>query len=308
MANRDLLTSHELDSLLLATSRTFAVSIPLLAEPTRRTVGLAYLMFRVADTLEDAESWTRAARAAALDAFVQLVRGERDDVDALTAAWLAAAPSEHAGYVDLVGQLPRLLRSVRALPSAELVCTHTGRCAEGMRDVLLEAQERSGQDEQRVVRLGSLRELRRYCYYVAGIVGELLTDVFVFDTPGLLAELGALRREERLVGEALQLVNILKDEADDAKEDRVFIPAGLAKEELFALARADLAAGTRYLAALERGGAAKGIVAFTGLPLAMAELALQAVEERGAGAKVSRAQVASLLVEFQALSQPAPQS
>jgi phytoene/squalene synthetase len=46
-----------LDDLLLKTSRTFALSIPMLPEPTRRHVGIAYLLFRVADTFEDAALW-----------------------------------------------------------------------------------------------------------------------------------------------------------------------------------------------------------------------------------------------------------
>ena len=42
-----------LDQLLERTSRTFALSIPLLPEPARREVTLAYLLLRIADTLED---------------------------------------------------------------------------------------------------------------------------------------------------------------------------------------------------------------------------------------------------------------
>jgi len=44
----------EPDGLLQKTSRTFALAIPLLPEPTRTAVGAAYLLFRVADTFEDA--------------------------------------------------------------------------------------------------------------------------------------------------------------------------------------------------------------------------------------------------------------
>ena len=47
-----------IEDLLLKTSRTFALSIPMLPEPTRREVGVAYLLFRIADTLEDATLWT----------------------------------------------------------------------------------------------------------------------------------------------------------------------------------------------------------------------------------------------------------
>ena len=52
----------DLETLLIATSRTFALAIPLLPEPLRREVTLSYLLFRVADTFEDAASWPRARR------------------------------------------------------------------------------------------------------------------------------------------------------------------------------------------------------------------------------------------------------
>src|SRR4051812_37988052 len=47
----------DIDRLLLRTSRTFALAIPELPEPLRREVGVAYLLFRIADTFEDANRW-----------------------------------------------------------------------------------------------------------------------------------------------------------------------------------------------------------------------------------------------------------
>ena len=51
------IAAARLEELLVKTSRTFALSIPELPEPTRREVTVAYLLFRVADTLEDATRW-----------------------------------------------------------------------------------------------------------------------------------------------------------------------------------------------------------------------------------------------------------
>jgi farnesyl-diphosphate farnesyltransferase len=59
----------DLDLLLEKTSRTFALSIPLLPEPTRREVMIAYLLFRIADTFEDSSSWPRESRIEALEQF-----------------------------------------------------------------------------------------------------------------------------------------------------------------------------------------------------------------------------------------------
>ena len=48
-----------LETLLAKTSRTFALSICFLPEGLRRDVTIAYLLFRIADTLEDADRWPR---------------------------------------------------------------------------------------------------------------------------------------------------------------------------------------------------------------------------------------------------------
>ena len=61
----------DLEELLIASSRTFALAIPHLPEPTRREVTIAYLLFRVADTFEDATSWPRSSRIEALERFVR---------------------------------------------------------------------------------------------------------------------------------------------------------------------------------------------------------------------------------------------
>ena len=84
----------EIDDLLEKTSRTFALAIPLLPEPTRLQVGIAYLLFRIADTFEDAELWPRAAKLDALADFDRLLQGGPAPGTARAAAerWLAEPP------------------------------------------------------------------------------------------------------------------------------------------------------------------------------------------------------------------------
>ena len=53
--------------LLDKTSRTLSLAIPLLPEPTRTDVSLAYLVFRIVDTLEDAENLSPHERLIALE-------------------------------------------------------------------------------------------------------------------------------------------------------------------------------------------------------------------------------------------------
>lgn len=283
----------DLDDLLQKTSRTFALAIPLLPEPTRTEVGLAYLLFRVADTFEDAVKWSPAQRIDALERFVELFETpqlQERHARALVELSRTSPPLEHAGYLELLAELPALLTATRALrPRArEILERHTVRTAEGMAQVVARADARGN------LRLTTKQDLKDYCYLVAGIVGELLTELFVLETPSLERERSELRATMLGFGEGLQLVNIVKDATSDATEGRVFLPAGLSLHDAFAMARADLEQGDRYVGALQRGGAPRGYLAFTGLSLVLAWKALEVLERAGSGAKVSRDDVGAL--------------
>lgn len=284
----------DLDDLLSKTSRTFALAIPLLPEPTRRAVSVAYLLFRVADTFEDSTTWPREERLDALETFVELLElspAERSaEAKRLAAAWLERPPVEHEGYLELLSELPAVLAQLDELAPAvkQLVVKHTVRTTDGMASVVARADERGN------LRLGSVRELKDYCYIVAGIVGELLTEVFLHDSPALVTQQRELEQCMCSFGEGLQLVNILKDAGDDAVDGRVYLPPSVPRAELFALARTDLEDANRYVQALQRGGAPRGFLAFTGLSLVLAFAALDRIEADGAGAKVSRQDVMHL--------------
>jgi hypothetical protein len=62
-----------------------------------------------------------------------------------------------------------------------------------------------------------------------------------------------------------------------------------------ALAKDDLDRASTYVSALQAGGAPRGFLAFTALPVMLARAALRALEEKGPGAKVPRTEVARLM-------------
>ncbi|MES2712143.1 MAG: squalene/phytoene synthase family protein, partial [Pseudomonadota bacterium] len=72
---------------------------------------------------------------------------------------------------------------------------HTIRTTEGMASVVARADERGN------LRLATVRELKDYCYIVAGIVGELLTDLFLHDCAALESQRPELERLMRSFGE-----------------------------------------------------------------------------------------------------------
>jgi farnesyl-diphosphate farnesyltransferase len=277
----------DLLDLLEKTSRTFALSIPPLPEPVRREVTVAYLLFRIADTFEDATHWAPGDRIAALGDFGFLLRsGTRAEAERLGQAWAQAGVSRHAGYRELIAETPFVFDAFRSLsPEArEILRMHVSRSAEGMAGFVARTDDQG-------LTLRTLEDLRDYCYTVAGIVGELLTELFLLEEISLRTVAPALRQRARAFGEALQLVNILKDSAEDAAEGRRYLPADVPRADVFALARRDLGVAGEYVEALHRAGAPGGVLEFTALPVALAWATLARVEEKGPGTKVPRPEV-----------------
>jgi farnesyl-diphosphate farnesyltransferase len=281
------MAAARLDDLLEKTSRTFALSIPVLPEPTRREVMIAYLLFRIADTFEDASHWDPDARIAALADFKALLRRDASkDAERLARGWVDRKVAHHAGYQELMAEVPFVLDAFFALsPGAvEPIRHHVIRSADGMASIV--SRTRDG-----ALTLHSIPELQDYCYIVAGIVGEMLSELFLLDRASLDGIAAFLRGRAATFGEALQLVNILKDSAVDAEEGRRYLPAEVPKSEVFALARRDLGVAGEYIRALQSSGAPRGLVEFTALPVQLAWAALERVEKHGPGSKVSRPEV-----------------
>lgn len=283
-----------IDALLEKTSRTFALAIPLLPQPTRRELGVAYLLFRIADTLEDANGWSQQQRVAALDQYVGLLR-EPDEAKAreLGERWAGGMPIEHDGYLELLRHTDGVLRAYRALSVAaqRIVGEHTIRTTRGMAGFVERA-------EGSVVRLRDVDELRRYCYTVAGIVGELSTELFLLERPALEPVAEELRQRAARFGEALQLVNILKDADFDTTEGRYYLPSNAERATVFALARENLGVAADYTVVLQRAGAPRGVVAFCALPVRLAYAALDRVQDAGPGAKIGRERVYAIVAEM----------
>lgn len=266
-----------IDRLLQLTSRTFALSIPLLPERVRDDVTIAYLFFRVADTLEDEPSWTPSDRAAALRRFSDVLKGDDTPVSGI----LPGRVTDN-GCAELLQRDSDLFEALdlRSPEAKQIIVDHLGRTIEGMCHFL----EAEGG-------VSTLDEVREYCYYVAGIVGELCTALFVVESPSLAKQADELTALAPAFGEALQMVNILRDEHDDAADGRRFIPNGQDRTELMTIAADDLARASRYVLLLEQGGADPGIVAFNTLNLLLAFGTLESVRVQGPGAKLSRDQV-----------------
>lgn len=285
---------HDLDDLLIKTSRTFGISIPLLPEPWRRQVTIAYLLFRIADTFEDADRWPPQARLDALKQFDAMLDGPA----AAPAGWLDKPPCDHAGYLELLQATPFVLEELAKLdpePRARVIF-YTRRTIDGM------SQYVARTDESGTLRLADMDDLRRYCYFVAGIVGELLTELFLIGQKASKKQSEAILGQARLFGEGLQLVNILKDSVSDAKEGRYYLPPSLDRAKVLSRARKSLEAARDYVLTVQKGGAPGGVLGFLIVPLVLAWATLDRVEKHGAGAKLTRPEVLNLLTKVQEIA------
>src|SRR6185312_13974064 len=116
--------------ILVHVSRTFALTIPQLPGELRRSVTTAYLLCRIADTIEDEAALSAAKKLHYLSAFSRVVTGEAEPEP--LAAELSPQLSEHTlpHERDLIANLARVIRVCRSLPPR---AQHAiGRCVEIM--------------------------------------------------------------------------------------------------------------------------------------------------------------------------------
>jgi farnesyl-diphosphate farnesyltransferase len=72
--------------------------------------------------------------------------------------------------------------------------------------------------------LDTLEDLDSYCYYVAGVVGEMLTELFCSHAPDIEQHRAALSRLAPSFAQGLQMTNILKDVWEDRSRGACWLP------------------------------------------------------------------------------------
>jgi len=157
--------------LLEGVSRTFALTIPCLPPALLRPVANAYLLCRIVDTIEDETSLDSSEKRLFCEQFVRVVQ-DRECAESLSRALAprlsdTTSPAEH----ELIKLIPEVVAITRALdlPQHEALADCVRIMAGGMATF---------QDRDLRHGLPSLEETSRYCYFVAGVVGEMLTRLF----------------------------------------------------------------------------------------------------------------------------------
>jgi len=240
-------------------SRTFAINIRLLAGSLGRAVRVAYLLCRAADTLEDSWPGPPAAIGARFQSLLDALAGSTDAAESL-ARDAAALPAGRAD-LDLVAHLPVILRVFGSLPprDRDAVAEAVSTMIQGMRHFSVRAAERVSAAAGTAPYLDTEAELHEYCFVVAGVVGVMLTRLFNTRWPAQDPEINADREMlAPIVGEALQLTNILLDWPRDLRRGRCYVPAAWLDEyritpaDLTQVARAGVKPAAKRLESLAR--------------------------------------------------------
>ncbi|MFP5226580.1 MAG: phytoene/squalene synthase family protein [Acidobacteriota bacterium] len=185
-------------------ARNFYFAFLALPKHKRDAICAVYAFMRHADDISDDESRPREERRADLAAWLadwhSAAAGEPTDDPVFMA--LADTQVRFAISTELLDQLVQGTAMDLNPPAAEAVATNGA------------GQPRPYND---YTTFGTFEDLRRYCYYVASVVGLVCIRIFGYSDS----------RAESLAedtGIAFQLTNILRDVREDAERGRIYLP------------------------------------------------------------------------------------
>jgi farnesyl-diphosphate farnesyltransferase len=208
------------------------LTIPALPARLAEVVTNAYLLCRLADTIEDDVGLSNAEKSIFHSRFVAVVEGKEPaeafaaDLEPLLSARVLDAERDlvrnTAGVVRVTHRFSRdeqaaLIRCVRIMCSG-MPEFQRNKSLKGLRD---------------------LEEMNSYCYYVAGVVGEMLTELFCLHCPELNKNRERLMELAVSFGQGLQMTNILKDIWDDRQAHACWLPRSVFANGKFRLEALD---------------------------------------------------------------------
>lgn len=239
--------------MLKETSRTFFIPINCLKSNLKHTVASAYLCMRAIDEIEDHESLEGEAKQHLLLSISQLLKKPFDEeaYASLIRPYRTALPDVTKRLGDWLHLCPSEIVSK--------VKSSTSEMAEGMAkwvnlDFLIKTKA----------------DLDEYTYYVAGLVGCMLSDLWKwYDNTNTDQELAIA------FGRGLQAVNMLRNQDEDSERGVNFIPEGWSREDMFQYARQNLEKADNYIKDIKD----RRILLFCKIPLSLAHSTLNALSK-----------------------------
>ena len=222
--------------ILPGVSRTFALTIPQLPPQIQDAVANAYLLCRIADTIEDTTLLSTAQKEKFHEQFIRVVCG--DETAQLFAQELTSALNgySHQDELKLIENSTKVINITHSFTPTQRQALE--RCvrimSEGM-EFFERQEEIAKQDNSYGV--ATMADMDKYCYYVAGVVGEMLTDLFCDYSQEINSKKQQLDKLAVSFGQGLQMTNILKDIWDDQERDTCWLPREIFAKHGFNLER-----------------------------------------------------------------------
>ncbi len=203
-------------NILKGVSRTFALTIPQLPSDLCNIVSNAYLLCRIADTIEDETNLTPAQKIQFSQEFVQVIAGDYPPETLSQSLFPLLSDKTIAAEKDLIFNMHRVIHLTHRGTTPQQDAIY--RCVRIMTKGMVEFQHST------LAGLKDQSNMDRYCYHVAGVVGEMLTDLFCDYSPHIAKHKDSLRSMAVSFGQALQMTNILKDIWEDHQRGVCWLP------------------------------------------------------------------------------------
>ncbi len=262
----------EANRVLKETSRTFYIPITLLKKELRLTVGSAYLCMRAIDEIEDHETMDPKVKVDLLNKTSELLRAE--------------GPFEQETYEKLLEPYDEILPEV-TLRLGDWLEVCPVEIEEKVRESTAEMAVGMAEWVKKDWVIKTKEDLDNYTYYVAGLVGVMLSDIWNwYDGTETDYDLAVG------FGRGLQAVNILRNQHEDYAERGVrFIPDGWTRSDVFDYAETNLKKADEYLEDIST----RNILLFCKIPLGLAKRTLKTMET--GNEKMSRDEVEAYVEE-----------
>jgi len=205
------------DRILQGVSRTFALTIPQLPQYLSLVVGNAYLLCRIADTIEDDKHMSFERKREFSELFIDVVSGNASASKFAEKLYPQLSPTATADEHDLIKNTEVVIRITHGFNFRQRAALE--KCIRIMAEGMTKYQETNVKDG-----LKDLPDMDSYCYFVAGVVGEMLTELFCDYSAEIDQHKDELMRLAPSFGQALQMTNILKDIWDDQRRGMCWLP------------------------------------------------------------------------------------
>ena len=203
--------------ILQGVSRTFALTIPQLPRGLSDVVSNAYLLCRIADTIEDDKDMAIEQKKVFADRFIKVVAARETSESFARELHPLLSPSTTDDERDLIDHTAVVIRITHSLNPRQRQALE--RCIQLMSDGMVCYQEsdvKNGLKDQ--------ADMDNYCYHVAGVVGELLTELFCDYSREINRNYVEMMTLAVSFGQGLQMTNILKDIWEDQARDVCWLP------------------------------------------------------------------------------------